>query len=184
MDGADYLVLTHTLSAQGEVGDVVVSGRALNGFLIEYTGSAARAEIGYVVVGRVSDDAPARHINLRGRLSSLLSPYLSEYERDYSVRLYLTEPVPGSGSGGAAADQLYTIVADLPAREYVIAETGEKDEFGFPVLSKTAKPFDSSRVNVTLWGDTYTLNAADALADRQVENGKIDNGEESCNEQI
>jgi D-serine deaminase-like pyridoxal phosphate-dependent protein len=47
----DYFVFTEVLSAAGEVGDVIVSAKAVNGFKLAYTGSAERAEIGYQVTG-------------------------------------------------------------------------------------------------------------------------------------
>jgi hypothetical protein len=45
----DYLVFTEVISADGEAGDVVVSDKAVNGFSIEYTGSAARAVVTYLI---------------------------------------------------------------------------------------------------------------------------------------
>ena len=48
---ADYTVLTEVLRAGGDVGEVRVSGRANNGFLLAYTGSAPRAELRCVVLG-------------------------------------------------------------------------------------------------------------------------------------
>jgi len=44
----DYRVYTEVVSCVGEVGDVVVSGKARNGFKIAYTGSAAKAEIRWI----------------------------------------------------------------------------------------------------------------------------------------
>jgi hypothetical protein len=47
----DYLVVTEVLHADGEVGDIEVTGKAVNGFKIGYTGSAKNAELGYAVIG-------------------------------------------------------------------------------------------------------------------------------------
>jgi hypothetical protein len=46
-----YTVQTELLSSDGEAGDVVVSGKALNGFKLAYTGSATSADIRYSVTG-------------------------------------------------------------------------------------------------------------------------------------
>lgn len=46
-----YFVLTEVLCADGEVGEIRISGKAVNGFQIAYTGSASYAELRYRVVG-------------------------------------------------------------------------------------------------------------------------------------
>ncbi len=48
--GTDYQVLTDLLASDGAVGDICVSGRAINGFQIAFTGSATYAEIRYTVM--------------------------------------------------------------------------------------------------------------------------------------
>ena len=48
--GTDYPVLTELLSSDGAVGDICVTGKAVNGFQIAYTGSASYAEIRYTVM--------------------------------------------------------------------------------------------------------------------------------------
>ena len=47
----NYFVTTEIQKADGEVGDIEISGKALNGFKIAYTGSAKSVELGYVVIG-------------------------------------------------------------------------------------------------------------------------------------
>ena len=47
----DYGVQTEVVSAAGEVGDVVVSGKAVNGFKIAFTGSAKQVVVRYHVNG-------------------------------------------------------------------------------------------------------------------------------------
>jgi len=54
----DYSVLTEVLSAAGDVGDVLISSRAVNGFKIEFTGSAGLAVIKYHVIGGGTCDRP------------------------------------------------------------------------------------------------------------------------------
>ncbi|MBR6653949.1 MAG: hypothetical protein IKL27_04350 [Oscillospiraceae bacterium] len=49
--GRDYAVLTEVVGSEGEVGDIVVSGKAVNGFSLEFTGSAREAEIRWRIVG-------------------------------------------------------------------------------------------------------------------------------------
>lgn len=51
-----YSVMTEVVSLSGEVGDIIVSGKAVNGFKLEYTGSASEAEIRYYVIGGMEDD--------------------------------------------------------------------------------------------------------------------------------
>jgi len=48
--GTDYIVLTELLASDGAVGDIRVTGKAVNGFQIAFTGSATYAEIRYVVI--------------------------------------------------------------------------------------------------------------------------------------
>ncbi|MDR0875774.1 MAG: hypothetical protein LBN12_06150 [Clostridiales Family XIII bacterium] len=47
----DYLVVTEVLHADGEVGDVEVTAKAVNGFKVGYTGSAKNTKLGYAVIG-------------------------------------------------------------------------------------------------------------------------------------
>jgi hypothetical protein len=56
IDPSDYTVLTEILSADGEVGDITVSGKAINGFKLAYTGSARQAVIRYTVIGGLDHD--------------------------------------------------------------------------------------------------------------------------------
>ncbi len=48
---ANYIVDYHVSAAVGNVGDIVVSDKLLNGFKIEYTGSASSVTIKYQVLG-------------------------------------------------------------------------------------------------------------------------------------
>ena len=45
----DYPVFTEILDGTENVGQVVASGKARNGFCLAYTGSAAQARIGYCI---------------------------------------------------------------------------------------------------------------------------------------
>jgi len=49
--GRDYLVMTEVVSCDGEAGDIVVSGKAVNGFSLAFTGSAREAEIRWWIAG-------------------------------------------------------------------------------------------------------------------------------------
>ncbi|SHI00180.1 hypothetical protein SAMN02745823_01889 [Sporobacter termitidis DSM 10068] len=51
LQNQDYTVITEVLDAAGDVGDVVVSDRAVNGFKLAFTGSAPRAVVRYHVMG-------------------------------------------------------------------------------------------------------------------------------------
>jgi hypothetical protein len=44
-----YSIQTEVISASGEVGDIEISGKAVNGFKIAYTGSALKATIRYYI---------------------------------------------------------------------------------------------------------------------------------------
>ena len=45
LDRSDYDVYTSVLNSTGETGDIVISGKARNGFKIAYTGSASQVEL-------------------------------------------------------------------------------------------------------------------------------------------
>jgi len=47
----NYNVRTTVIRAGGEVGEIVISGQAVNGFKIAYTGSASHAHIRYYILG-------------------------------------------------------------------------------------------------------------------------------------
>jgi hypothetical protein len=51
-DNQGYFVYTEVLSSTGEAGDIIITGKALNGFKIAFTGSAASAVIKYYVSGK------------------------------------------------------------------------------------------------------------------------------------
>jgi hypothetical protein len=53
--GGRYMVITELAGHDGEAGDVRVTGKAANGFKIEYTGSGASAEIRYAVLRELFD---------------------------------------------------------------------------------------------------------------------------------
>ena len=73
---------------------------------------------------------------------------LSRYERDYPVHLDISENAYGMLVMGSS--YRYVAEIDIPAREYQI-EKGEKDDLGFPKLSKKAVTFDAEKVSLTLW---------------------------------
>jgi hypothetical protein len=50
LGSADYIVLTQTPDC-GDAGDIIVSGRARNGFKLRYTGGAKSVRVRYVVTG-------------------------------------------------------------------------------------------------------------------------------------
>lgn len=50
-ENGDYIVLTEVVSADGNVGEVIVSDKLTNGFKLAFTGSAASATINYIVIG-------------------------------------------------------------------------------------------------------------------------------------
>lgn len=50
-ENGDYIVLTEVVETDGNVGEVVVSGKLTNGFKMAFTGSATTATINYIVIG-------------------------------------------------------------------------------------------------------------------------------------
>ena len=50
-ENQEYMVVTEIVDSPGEVGDILISGKAVNGFKIAYTGSASTAVIKYCVIG-------------------------------------------------------------------------------------------------------------------------------------
>ena len=50
-DNGNYVVVVEITAASGNVGEIIVSDQLVNGFKIEYTGSAASATISYKVIG-------------------------------------------------------------------------------------------------------------------------------------
>jgi hypothetical protein len=73
---------------------------------------------------------------------------LSRYERDYPVHLDISENAFGMLIIGPS--RRYIAELDIPAREYII-QKGEPDDMGFPKITKTAVPFDTVKVSLTLW---------------------------------
>jgi hypothetical protein len=55
-DNQDYIVQTEVVSSIGEVGDIIISDKAVNGFKIAFTGSARQAVIRYHVTGGLEND--------------------------------------------------------------------------------------------------------------------------------
>lgn len=56
LDNCGYAVITEMAESAGEVGDIIVFGKALNGFKLAYTGSASRAEVKYSIIGGLCHD--------------------------------------------------------------------------------------------------------------------------------
>jgi hypothetical protein len=73
---------------------------------------------------------------------------LSCCQRDYPVHLDIFENACGRLVTGPS--RRYMAEIDIPAREYKIVQ-GEKDDMGFPLLSKIALPFEVDKVSLTLW---------------------------------
>ncbi len=50
-ENSDYIVIAEVKKAAGNVGEIVVSDKLVNGFKLEYTGSAKNATIEYQIIG-------------------------------------------------------------------------------------------------------------------------------------
>ncbi len=155
-DSPDYLVQTEVVSSTGEVGDITISDKAVNGFNIAFTGSASSAVIRYRIYGDIENKSNKQQnyvkYTLTGTLLSLregeLVLDLSHYQRDYPVHLDISENASGKLVLGLS--HRYIAEVDIPAREYRI-EKGETDNFGFPKLTKIAVPLDPDKISLTLW---------------------------------
>jgi hypothetical protein len=80
--------------------------------------------------------------------SGALTLDLRSFERDYPVHLDVSADSDGALVLGPAFR--YVAELDIPARGYELT-AGAADDFGFPKLYKTAKPFDPDKVTLTLW---------------------------------
>lgn len=89
---------------------------------------------------------------------------LSKYERDDPVHIDIGLNARGFLTFGVS--DRYAVQIDIPAREYDLVDSGQTDENDSPRMNKVAKPFDMSRVMVTLWGRTV---------DESMEEGGNDN---------
>ena len=47
----NYIVLTEVISTDGEVGDISVADKAINGFKLSYSGSAKEVTLRYYILG-------------------------------------------------------------------------------------------------------------------------------------
>lgn len=52
-EDTSYAVIADIVSAVGNAGEVIVSGKQTNGFKLEYTGSATSAVVHYFVIGGI-----------------------------------------------------------------------------------------------------------------------------------
>jgi hypothetical protein len=52
----DYDVRTEIINCQGDAGNIIVSDRAVNGFKMEFTGSAPKVTVRYRVIGGFWDE--------------------------------------------------------------------------------------------------------------------------------
>lgn len=50
-ESTDYIILTEVASTDGNVGEIEISGKLLNGFKIKFTGSASAVTVNYIVIG-------------------------------------------------------------------------------------------------------------------------------------
>lgn len=50
-ESADYIVLTEVVATDGNVGEIVVSDKLINGFKLAFTGSATTVTVKYTVIG-------------------------------------------------------------------------------------------------------------------------------------
>lgn len=73
---------------------------------------------------------------------------LAKYEQDYPVHIDISADEKDKLVTGPA--NRYMAEIDIPARTYEIT-AGAKDDLGFPLLTKTARPLDTEKVTLTLW---------------------------------
>jgi hypothetical protein len=73
-------------------------------------------------------------------------------ERDYAVTLDICKDTEdGLTVGVNTESREYVAQVEIPAREYEIVDTGEKDEDGNAITSREPLPFDMSKCTLVLW---------------------------------
>ena len=88
-------------------------------------------------------DGTKLHLN-----NGALTLNLAAFERDFPVHLDISVDAAGAMVLGPA--DWYVAEVDIPPRAYEIT-AGMPDDFGFPQLSKSAKPLETDAVKLTLW---------------------------------
>ena len=92
-------------------------------------------------------------VSLSGAVLSLqdgkLTLDLSEAQRDYPVRIDISEDAAGRLTQGVS--HRYVAELEIPARSSTVEKTGVADDFGFPVLRRVYAPLDTDDVVLTLW---------------------------------
>ena len=149
----EYDVVTELVSADGNVTEISVSDRALNGFRLSFIGDAHSAEIRYTVraarpFGGSAPEVPFSCsegiLNVR---DGELTLDLKRYERDHTIRIIIGEDEYGCLTLGAA--HRYLLEAVIPPREYAYIK-GDADDIGLPRLFREPLAFDPDRVRIDL----------------------------------
>jgi hypothetical protein len=77
---------------------------------------------------------------------------LKSRERDEAVTLDICKDTQDGLTVGVNTEaREYVAQVDIPAREYVIVDTGEKDNDGNPVMERKDVDFDMKKCTLTLW---------------------------------
>ena len=77
---------------------------------------------------------------------------LKTRQRDYETTLDICKDKEnGLTVGVNTSSTEYVAQVTIPAREYELTDTGERDEDGNPVMEKTLLPFDMKKCTLTLW---------------------------------
>lgn len=77
---------------------------------------------------------------------------LKTRERDEEVTLDICKDTQDGLTVGVNTEaREYVAQVTIPAREYEIADTGQEDEDGNPIMERRALPFDMKKCTLTLW---------------------------------
>lgn len=154
LESRDYHVNVMVTDARGEAGEIIVSGKATNGFKLAYTGSAAQVVVDYAVTGVTALAKNYGHISWTDTGSLLcfgngaLTVDVARCQRGCPVAVDISADKTGALVLGLAHQ--YVAKIDIPAKTYAIT-AGPADDVGFPKLKKTADTLPLDKVMLTLW---------------------------------
>lgn len=157
-ESTDYIVSCEVLDAEGEWGDVIVSGKARNGFKIAFTGSARWAEIRWTAETRLTatvEKSRERHIEFcrNGNIISFdggtLIIDLEKEQRGGETVVDIS--LDRDGVAVVGVSDWYAAQIRIPPRKFEVRENGITDAMGFRQIEKRRLPLNTEEVTLTLW---------------------------------
>jgi len=166
---SEYFVQTEIVRVEeGDIGDIVIDGKARNGFRLAFTGSAREAEIRYLLLepDNASEPGQTRRRSEQPKLAytiesnvlkfemqadenNNLTIDLAEAQRGYAYRICISEDASGRLVRGEG--MRYLAEVQVPARVHEIYGKGYADDMGIEQVGRRTLPLDPADVRVTLW---------------------------------